>query len=150
MSQLVCCYLACKQGGTGEGKISLHSLLFSHTPLEELARMLFTTVLALVFITVVVSTHLCVICNYFPCLTVSLFQGHVACQNFTLTAPPPAVVGTMKSIHPPEGQLTKAQMHIILLCRSLKALWGYFKRMNINNVHVWESIKDLVVKAIIA
>ena len=41
-------------------------------------------------------------------------------------------------------------MHIILLCRSLKALWGYFKRININNVNVWESIKDLVVKAIIA
>lgn len=33
---------------------------------------------------------------------------------------------------------------------SLKALWGYMKRMNINHVHVWETIKDLVVKAIIA
>ena len=47
--------------------------------------------------------------------------------------------------------------HYILLikrdtsvCRSLKALWGYMKRMNINHVHVWETIKDLVVKAIIA
>ena len=91
----------------GGGKSSSHSLLFSATPPEELARMLFTTVLALVFITVIVSTHLCVICNYFSCLTVSPFQDHVACQNFTLTAPPLAVVGTMKSIHPPEGQLTK-------------------------------------------
>ena len=36
------------------------------------------------------------------------------------------------------------------VCRSLKALWGYMKRMNINQVHVWETIKDLVVKAIIA
>ena len=36
------------------------------------------------------------------------------------------------------------------VCRSLKALWGYMKRMNINHVHVWETIKDLVVKAIIA
>ena len=35
-------------------------------------------------------------------------------------------------------------------CRSLKALWGYFKRININHIHVWETIKDLVVKAIIA
>jgi len=35
-------------------------------------------------------------------------------------------------------------------CRSLKALWGYMKRININHIHVWETIKDLVVKAIIA
>ena len=96
MSQLVCCYLACEQGGTGGGKSSLHSLLFSLTPPGELACMLFTTVLALVFITVIVSRHLCVICNHFPCLTVSPFQNHVACQIFTLTVPPLAVVGTTK------------------------------------------------------
>ena len=107
MSHLVCCYLACEQGGTRGWQSSLHSLLFSPTPSGELARMLFTTLLSLVFITVIVTTRLCVICNYFSCLTVSSFQGHVACQNFTLTAPPLAVVGTMKSIHPPEGQLTK-------------------------------------------
>ena len=96
MSQLVCCYLACKQGGTGGGKSSSHSLLFSPTPPGKLARMLLTTVLSLVFITVIVTTCLCVICNYFSCLTVSSFQGHVACQNFTLTVLPLAVVGTMK------------------------------------------------------
>ncbi|XP_068716224.1 tubulin monoglutamylase TTLL4-like [Montipora foliosa] len=33
---------------------------------------------------------------------------------------------------------------------SLKALWGYMKRINVNFNHVWETIKDLVVKAIIA
>ncbi|KAJ7318897.1 Tubulin polyglutamylase ttll4 [Desmophyllum pertusum] len=33
---------------------------------------------------------------------------------------------------------------------SLKALWGYMKRININHAHVWETIKDLVVKAILA
>ena len=71
MSQLVCCYLACKQGGTGGGKSSSHSILFSPTPPGELACMLFTTVLALVFINVIVSTHLCVICNYFSCLIIS-------------------------------------------------------------------------------
>lgn len=38
---------------------------------------------------------------------VSSFQGHVVCQSFTLTVPPLAVVGTIKQIHPPEGQLTK-------------------------------------------
>ena len=38
---------------------------------------------------------------------VSSFQGHVACQKFTLPVPPLAVVGTMKQIHPPEGQLPK-------------------------------------------
>ena len=94
MSQLVCCYLACEQGGPGgggEGKSSPHSLPFSPTPLGELACVLFTTVLALVFITVIVSTHLCVTIS-----PVSSFQGHVVCQNFTLTAPPLAVVGTMK------------------------------------------------------
>ena len=96
-------------GWGGGGKSSLHSLLFSPTPPGELARMLFTTVLALVFITVIVSTHLCVICNYFCRLkSVSPFQDHVACQNFTLTAPPLAVVWTMKSIYLPEGQLTKS------------------------------------------
>ena len=60
MSQLVCCYLACEQGGPGgggEGKSSPHSLPFSPTPLGELACVLLTTVLALVFITVIVSTH---------------------------------------------------------------------------------------------
>ena len=71
MSQLVCCYLACEQGGTVGGKSSSHSLLFSPTPPGELARVLFTTVLSLVFITVIVSTHLCVICNYFSCLIIS-------------------------------------------------------------------------------
>ena len=74
MSQLVCCYLTCEQGGPGgggEGKSSPHSLPFSPTPLGELACMLFTTVLALVFITVIVSTLLCVICNYFSCLIIS-------------------------------------------------------------------------------
>ena len=33
---------------------------------------------------------------------------------------------------------------------SLKALWGYLKRMGINHSHVWDSIKDVVVKTIIA
>ena len=50
MSQLVCCYLACEQGGPGgggEGKSFPHSLPFSPTPLGELACMLFTTELAL-------------------------------------------------------------------------------------------------------
>lgn len=32
---------------------------------------------------------------------------------------------------------------------SLKALWGYMKRIGINHSHVWESIKDVVVKTII-
>ena len=74
MPQLVCCSLACEQGGPGgegEGKSSPHSLPFSPTPLGELACVLFTTVLALVFITVIVSTLLCVICNYFSCLIIS-------------------------------------------------------------------------------
>ena len=59
--------------GWREGKSSPHSLPFSPTPLGELACMLFTTVLALVFITVIVSTHFCVICNYryFSCLIIS-------------------------------------------------------------------------------
>lgn len=33
---------------------------------------------------------------------------------------------------------------------SLKALWGYMKRINVNFSLVWETIKDLVVKTIIA
>ena len=50
MSQLVCCYLACEQGGKGGVRVRVggggggmsffHSLLFSPTPLGELARML--------------------------------------------------------------------------------------------------------------
>ena len=47
-----------------------------------------TTVYALFSIAVAVSTHLCVVCGHFCCPTcMSLFQGHVACQNFTLTGP---------------------------------------------------------------
>ncbi|XP_032234544.2 tubulin monoglutamylase TTLL4 isoform X2 [Nematostella vectensis] len=33
---------------------------------------------------------------------------------------------------------------------SLKSLWGYFKRMGINHAQVWDSVKDVIVKAIIA
>ena len=48
----------------------------------------FTIVFALfsVTVTVAVSTHLCVVCHHF-CCSMSLFQGHVACPNFTLTGP---------------------------------------------------------------
>ena len=44
----------------------------------------FTIVFVLFSVTVTVSTHLCVIYCQFCCL-MSLFQGHVACWNFTLT-----------------------------------------------------------------
>ncbi|KAK3748193.1 hypothetical protein QZH41_012997 [Actinostola sp. cb2023] len=33
---------------------------------------------------------------------------------------------------------------------SLKSLWGYMKKMGINHAQVWENIKDIIVKAIIA
>lgn len=33
---------------------------------------------------------------------------------------------------------------------SLKALWGYLKRMGVNTVRIWESIKDIVTKTIIS
>ena len=48
----------------------------------------FTIVFALfsVAVAVTVSTHLCVVCRHF-CCPMSLFQGHVACPNFTLTGP---------------------------------------------------------------
>ena len=49
----------------------------------------------------------CIFVSFVTISPVSSFQGHVACQNFTLTVPPLAVVGTMKQIHPPEGQLTE-------------------------------------------
>ena len=50
----------------------------------------FTTVFAIfsVAVTVTVLTYLCVISHHF-CCPVSLFQGHVACWNYTLTCPPP-------------------------------------------------------------
>ena len=38
------------------------------------------------FVAVTVSTHLCVVCRHFYC-PMSLFQGHIACWNFTLTGP---------------------------------------------------------------
>ena len=38
------------------------------------------------FVTVAVSTHLYVVCRHFTCL-MSLFQGHVACLNLSLTGP---------------------------------------------------------------
>ena len=44
----------------------------------------FSIVFALLSVAVAVSTHLCVICHHF-CCPMSLFQGHVACQNFTPT-----------------------------------------------------------------
>ena len=37
-------------------------------------------------VAVAVSTHLCVVCRVF-CCPMSLFQGHVACRNFTLRGP---------------------------------------------------------------
>ena len=40
----------------------------------------FTIVFALFSVAVTVSTHLCVGCRNF-CCPMSLFQGHVACQN---------------------------------------------------------------------
>ena len=46
----------------------------------------FPIVFALLSVTVTVSTHLCVICCHF-CFRMTLFQGHVACQNCTLTGP---------------------------------------------------------------
>ena len=46
----------------------------------------FTIVFALFSVTVPVSSHLCVICCHF-CCPMSLFQGLVACWNFTLTGP---------------------------------------------------------------
>ncbi|XP_028398329.1 tubulin polyglutamylase TTLL4-like isoform X2 [Dendronephthya gigantea] len=33
---------------------------------------------------------------------------------------------------------------------SLKALWGYLKRMGVNTTRIWEGIKDIVVKTIIS
>ena len=38
------------------------------------------------FVTVAVLTHLYVVCRHFTCL-MSLFQGHVACLNLSLTGP---------------------------------------------------------------
>ena len=38
------------------------------------------------FVAVTVSTHLCVGCRHI-CCPMSLFQGHIACWNFTLTGP---------------------------------------------------------------
>ena len=46
----------------------------------------FTIVLALLSITVAVSTHLCDFCHHF-CCPIMLFQGHVAFWNFTLAVP---------------------------------------------------------------
>ena len=42
--------------------------------------------IALFCVAVMVSAHLCVICHHFYC-PMWLFQGHVACQNFTQTGP---------------------------------------------------------------
>ena len=46
----------------------------------------------LVFIAVTVSTHLYVLCHHFIIRLMSLFQGHLACQNFTPTKPHPGKV----------------------------------------------------------
>ena len=48
--------------------------------------MYFPIVFALFSVTVTVSTHLCVICRHL-CCPMSLFQGYVTCQSFTLTWP---------------------------------------------------------------
>ena len=42
-----------------------------------------SVVFAIFLVTVAVSTYLHVVCHYFICL-MSLFQGHVACFNFTV------------------------------------------------------------------
>ena len=42
-----------------------------------------SAVFAIFLVTVAVSTYLHVVCHYFICL-MSLFQGHVACFNFTV------------------------------------------------------------------
>ena len=104
MSQLVCCYLACEQGGTVGGKSSSHSLLFSPHPQES---SLACYLLPYFHLSSSLSLFQHIFVSFVTISPVSSFQGHVACQNFTLTVPPLAVEGTMKLIHPPEGQLTK-------------------------------------------
>ena len=46
----------------------------------------FTIVFVLFFVAVAVSSHLCVICHHFNCLTL-LLCGHVGFRNITLTGP---------------------------------------------------------------
>ena len=60
--------------------------VFFHIEEEAMSLSSFYHCFALVFIVVTVWTHLSVVCHYFICF-MSLFQGHVACQNFVLTGP---------------------------------------------------------------
>ena len=57
-----------------------------HIELEETMSLLVFHYGILRFSSGAVSTHLCAICHHFYC-PILLSQGHVACQNFTLTWP---------------------------------------------------------------
>ena len=85
MSQLVCCYLACEQGGTVGGKSSSHSLLFSPHPQES---SLACYLLPYFHLSSSLSLFQHIFVSFVTISPVSSFQGHVACQNFTLTVPP--------------------------------------------------------------
>ena len=96
--------LSMRTRGHGGGKSSSHSLLFSPHPWESL---LACYLLLYLHLSSSMSLFQHIFVSFVTISPVSSFQGHVACQNFTLTVPPLAVEGTMKLIHPPEGQLTK-------------------------------------------
>ena len=74
----------------------------------------FSIVLALLSVAITVSTHLCVICCHFYCPVLLLLQGHVACQNFTLTRPQscaPGSVSILENYPPTPLQLTQLTQH---------------------------------------
>ena len=74
----------------------------------------FSIVLVLLCVPITVSTHLCVICCHFYCPVLLLFQGHVACRNFTLTRPQscaPGSVSILENYPPTPLQLTQLTQH---------------------------------------
>lgn len=68
-------------------KSECQNLLFCVLRRKPSCSQYFTMAFVLFFFPITVSIHLCVICRHFFC-PMSLFQGYVPCENFTLTGSP--------------------------------------------------------------
>ena len=77
--------LSMRTRGHGGGKSSSHSLLFSPHPWESL---LACYLLLYLHLSSSMSLFQHIFVSFVTISPVSSFQGHVACQNFTLTVPP--------------------------------------------------------------
>ena len=76
--------------GYGRPYSEFQNLLFCILRKKQYRCQNFPIVFSLFSVAVTVSTHLCVICCHF-CFRMTLFQGHVACQNIIVPSQGPQI-----------------------------------------------------------